>query len=700
MSNINELKPIQGLSPFKQFCCTIGNLPSSYLVSMTYEEQLLWLCDYLKNTVIPTVNNNAEAVAELQNLYVKLKNYVDNYFTSLDVQNEINNKLDEMATDGTLARIINQTLFGEINNDISQLFISTEQNKTDIESVDNKLENANTSLGNQISNVNNSLTSQIETINSRLDNSVSTSPIAVSSIAEMTNTSKIYVNTTDGNWYYYNTDTSTWTVGGIYQANGISENSINMQQIIKSLQSDNLFNKDSITTGQIINYDGSFQANPSYFTTDYISVKAGIKLYSNYGRIIAYYGTSKNFIKRTDLTISQFFEFTPEQDGYVRICYPIGTEDIIFISLKNKLTDKYSVKGYVDNTENLKFLTKNKNLIDNTNIDLFKIVNMGTGQISPNSSYAVVTIPVISPVKIYINNIRNLCGLDANFNIIEPITTDNISQLTSFDLTKTRFIRANISLNNLSKAFITTEPTTINDNEIFGKFIPSDIKITNDNIIDNLFGKTLYAFGDSIMYGHLSAISCVDLVAIDKKLNYTKYAQNGVTVVNKPNNFDIISQINNASNEIPDFILFDGLTNDAVESTVIGEITPNYDSELDLTTFCGCFENICRTLQNKYYSSKIYYVAVHKMPTRNKEIQFTLQKLAKQICEKYSIYVIDIFNKGGLNTYNNTMRALYSYDTLDSENIVAGGSNGNGTHPNKLGYELFYNNMIIKALLH
>ena len=105
MSNLNELKPIINLNPFARFCCTIGNLPTSYMTSLTYEEQLMWLCDYLKNTVIPAVNNNAECVKELQELYVKLKNYVDNYFENLDVQQEINNKLDEMAESGELEEI-------------------------------------------------------------------------------------------------------------------------------------------------------------------------------------------------------------------------------------------------------------------------------------------------------------------------------------------------------------------------------------------------------------------------------------------------------------------------------------------------------------------------------------------------------------------------------------------------------------------
>lgn len=102
----------ENLQPFKKFCMTIGALPSSYLESLTYQELLLWFCDYLKNTVIPTVNNNAKAVEELQNLYVELKDYVDNYFTNLDVQEEINKKLDEMVEDGTFLQIINKFISG------------------------------------------------------------------------------------------------------------------------------------------------------------------------------------------------------------------------------------------------------------------------------------------------------------------------------------------------------------------------------------------------------------------------------------------------------------------------------------------------------------------------------------------------------------------------------------------------------------
>ena len=101
---------INYVSPFKQFVITIGNLPTAYLESMSYYEAITYLVNYLSNNVIPALNNNGLVVEELQAKFTELKNYVDNYFDNLDVQEEINTKLDEMAESGQLTDIIAQYL--------------------------------------------------------------------------------------------------------------------------------------------------------------------------------------------------------------------------------------------------------------------------------------------------------------------------------------------------------------------------------------------------------------------------------------------------------------------------------------------------------------------------------------------------------------------------------------------------------------
>lgn len=97
---MNSLKK---LPRFIHQCMTIGEIPTSYKVSLTYEEQLMWFCRFLEEQVLPVVNNNSEVVQEL-------KTFVENYFDNLDVQEEINNKLEDMLESGELQEIITEYL--------------------------------------------------------------------------------------------------------------------------------------------------------------------------------------------------------------------------------------------------------------------------------------------------------------------------------------------------------------------------------------------------------------------------------------------------------------------------------------------------------------------------------------------------------------------------------------------------------------
>lgn len=122
--------PKAGVPAFVYFCQKV--LPAVFDDSLSYYENLCKLTNKI-NEVITTQNTQVDAIVELQDLYVQLKDYVDNYFTNLDVQNEINNKLDQMATDGTLDNIINQEIFGEINQNISNLQTSVNNINTELE---------------------------------------------------------------------------------------------------------------------------------------------------------------------------------------------------------------------------------------------------------------------------------------------------------------------------------------------------------------------------------------------------------------------------------------------------------------------------------------------------------------------------------------------------------------------------------------
>ena len=107
----DEIKvPTMQVPPIKRVCMTIGQLPASYVETMSYYEMLVWFVNYLRDDIIPVVNANGLATKELQELFVELQSYVNTYFDNLDIQEEVNNKLDEMAESGQLTDIIAQYL--------------------------------------------------------------------------------------------------------------------------------------------------------------------------------------------------------------------------------------------------------------------------------------------------------------------------------------------------------------------------------------------------------------------------------------------------------------------------------------------------------------------------------------------------------------------------------------------------------------
>lgn len=68
-----------------------------------------------QNEVIASQNEVVTHVNNLQESFEQLQNYVTNYFDNLDVQEEINNKLDAMVEDGTFGEIITPIVGDQID---------------------------------------------------------------------------------------------------------------------------------------------------------------------------------------------------------------------------------------------------------------------------------------------------------------------------------------------------------------------------------------------------------------------------------------------------------------------------------------------------------------------------------------------------------------------------------------------------------
>ena len=107
---MNKIEKIQPSGIFTTY--VFKALPLAFDESLSYYEMLCAILDRIK-TDEDVINNNADLLLELEN-------YVKHYFDNLDVQEEINNKLDEMATDGTLDEIINEHIFNELNTTLEE----------------------------------------------------------------------------------------------------------------------------------------------------------------------------------------------------------------------------------------------------------------------------------------------------------------------------------------------------------------------------------------------------------------------------------------------------------------------------------------------------------------------------------------------------------------------------------------------------
>lgn len=93
------------ISPF--ISCVVQNFPfiEESFDGLTQYQLLCKIVEKL-NEVVTQTNIQSENITKLEDAFNTLKNYVDNYFNNLDVQTEINKKLDEMALSGELEEII------------------------------------------------------------------------------------------------------------------------------------------------------------------------------------------------------------------------------------------------------------------------------------------------------------------------------------------------------------------------------------------------------------------------------------------------------------------------------------------------------------------------------------------------------------------------------------------------------------------
>ena len=673
MENDENLIEVEKLKyrPFTKFCMSIGAVPSSYLASMTLPEQILWLSSYVEKQVIPAVNNNAEAVEELQDLYVELHDYVEHYFDNLNVQQEINNKLDEMAEDGTLTTLIGNYVQPLIDN---QNAIIANQTQT--------IQGLQTNVNTFEDSVNDTL----NLLNVKINAIPSGNPIAVSSTSAMTDTTKIYVLTTNGYWYYYNG--TSFVQGGVYQSSSIDDVIDDLKyrddaRVNAILNGDIKLYKGPSSPGQISDSTGEYstkistdlQASPYYIPVEIgktyrVTIATNGPLYNIY-----YYDANKQFIGSqfpNNAMVTTQTVFTNSNYGYIRIgSWKSGNSPLVFEEriIISEVTDFIPLN------------TQRKGMI------------VSSGAININTSSG----KLITGSNTYI-----ICGNGLNYDI-----SNKEYDISSY-LSSGGWCRYNYQTDTIDRS---PSETTISIGAIWNNGAKIDLFVQDNStlLIDGIpyqvsseyIDKNLLCLGDSMTYG--TGTTTIYYQYLNRnlgKFTTTNYGVGGSSITPKTGDFpewdtaeSFLERYSSMSNNGDVIIVFGGV-NDWVTGRALGTM-----SSTDTYTFYGAMKSLCDGLIDKYPNKQIVFFT-------SPQNDYVYRKAS--IPEDNQYYNnVDGYNRLGLKLedYTKAMKEVCDVygipcDRLDTKcwyglsgQLQDGTISSDGLHPNANGHKIIAKNM-------
>lgn len=620
------------------------------------EEDFDALTDYaLVSKIVEYLNK----VINSQNEVTEEMEYVLNYFNNLDVQDEINNKIDQLIEDGTLESLVGAYIQPRI--DAQNVVIN--EFKEEVEGDISEINNAVNALG-------------------------SGSPIPVSSVSDMTNTSKVYVNTTDGKWYYYDGD--SWEIGGTYQSTGIGDGTIDILKFDGNLQSN--FIKDfgeELNQGEA--YVGWYGTNgalheESWASNHHVALTAG-KIYNFTGHnassmcALVVKDSSNNVVLATD---------TGNQTANVQVTFKCNDNNLTaYISYtntpQNKLENYPIIRELTNLTNALKY-TETVPLIktyqgyigsDYLANDTVRL----KGVSDTNNTAKVYQMSAGRTYQIDAYNYVQSAGyviVDEKYDILEASSTESV----------TGFVEATLTYTATKNGFIIiSQVDTTHRGSV--TIVNNAIAVKAPNV---LTGKKLAVTGDSICAGAGYGGGYAGIIALNNNMEVQNIAVSGGTVTsgttNSGNNRFWINESITSLDEDADYIIIEGGLNDAGLSVTMGTITSGYGSSFNTDTYIGAFENMCYQLTKRFKGKKYGYVFVHqcfaKFRHSNTDDGTSYYWEAKKVLEKWCIPYIDLniecppfgyFQESNANLY--ALRTEYTKD-------------GDGVHPNEAGYKKYY----------
>lgn len=641
--------------------------------------------EYL-NEVISNNNEQNTVITNLYNAYISLQNYVNDYFDNLDVQDEINNKLDEMSIDGTLTNIIKNY-------------------------VDPIYQNYENEINNEIDNQNN----RIDNIQSQLLAVESGSPLTATSTSEMTNTEKVYVNTTDGNWYYYDGD--SWEIGGVYQGVNLSEKSVHYNNLDDELQ-DSIQSVETVTdiyqlTDGYVNANGNvstggdngyYEFTVTPFDTYELNIRVSGSSASTWVCIqFLNNSTVISNILQGDLTVENNYYNTiitiPYNANKIRInTFKFGSTVQIgnYINKVNKYEVNNVSKRQLDS--NLQSFFNNQyeevnptefisgGLYTTYQVSSYAQSTILSLDVNPNETYRITGKQVYNnPLVIFTtNNKISSFTIDGNTypvnNYVEYIKdSQNDHVFTDYEFIVPKYCsKLYFNKYNNDSSFKVEKCTSY-------KINASDVY----NDINKIGFNKIIAIGDSITEVNYRALhnylywiknDISSLTIQNLGASGTGYYNAGGSGTNRYVNR--ISSIESYDLD-DDIVIVMGSVND------ISGVSQNLGQLGDTTTstIYGSIYSFFNTLFNNFNGVRVGCISPINWKNSNTEDVNLYLKAIEDTCKLFNVPYLDLFHSTNLRPNNDSfLNEYYVADGIGS----SGELDTNGVHPNSNGHKLFY----------
>ena len=656
---------INYVSPFKRFCITIGNLPTAYLESMSYYEGLTYLVNYLSNNVIPAVNNNGEVVDELQK-------FVEDYFDNLDVQQEINNKLDEMAEDGTLTTLIGnyvQPLIDEQNEEIQNF---KDQTNNSINEQNNQISVLDERMDTFTHLTEGSTTGDAELQDIRVGFNGITYDSAGNSVRNQA--TQVNQNKTTLLPIEYKTKTITWTTGSRIGSNG------------------NIYEDSNCQISNAIPINGKYILFDYNYSFGNLTYQYLFNFYGsdtiNHANILGKANPS-NAIANTRCYGNLLAVEIPDGAKYV-VC----SATTINLTSLNIIDMDLNTNLIGDKTIDYRQI-KNIECYENVLSDTFESGSIGTdGTITSSTTYKISDYCEVLPNTCYYRKNYNSLALigcyDTSKNWIARRESDNVEFFTTPN--NCRYIRyADTNANVVNQVLGRFK---VNENVPFDTTLSINIKESEyGKTLNKIYNKKVCILGDSIAYGigatDRTTDSWVALLEKYTKSKITNLAISGASLQYRAAAESEAKSVYTVSTETDftpyDYVIISAGTNDILAN--IGEPSDSIN-----TTACGALNLI---VQNILTSNPNCQILFFGPMFRNR-----FQAGDGHNSDDYAYndkWVIDLADNLQATAEKNHIPNKNMYRTFELNKYNANVLLADGLHPNNKGHYRIYE--VIKSFI-